>query len=164
MKYKLILLILLCWSKVNAQFFEFEPLNVDKVAGHTSSLKLNSNIIYDYFDLNYNIDSDKRNLKNLEYEPYSICKFQQEFSQGILYSIKECEEAKGTSIIIVLPIAKEKSVINWIEKVEKAETPNSTNTWNSDYTRFEPKETTPGCYYQIFSSEEKTTISIYCGC
>ena len=88
----------------------------------------------------------------------------QEFENAIYYSIKQCREAGGTLIRLVLPKTNRQSLVKWIEGIFKSSPMDIKHGWNSDKTKFGPTDNGAGCYFEIKETKNNTIVENYCGC
>ena len=163
MKLKFIILFILPILGFGQDF----ALNEPKVAELKAELKKNNyseDVVYVYLQRNYKQSSDKSNVKKYEYPDYSICAFEQNFENGITYSVEQCREAGGISTTLILPKTKKSSVIKWVEQIFQSSPMDIEHIWNKEKTKYGPTDNGVGCYYEIKETENNTKIDMYCGC
>lgn len=121
--------------------------------------------IYYYLVNNFKSNTDKFEIEYYEWDSTSICSFRQNFEYGIKYTVWQCKEAGGITETIEFPQTDKEEIKQWVEQmylITKSE--NDDNIWKEGDTKFEPREITPGCYYEINKQDNKTIVELYCGC
>ncbi|MAN58345.1 MAG: hypothetical protein CMC08_00740 [Flavobacteriaceae bacterium] len=146
------------------QNFKIEKPNVDELKAEMKRTNFADDVIYVFMNRNYDSIAKKREIINYDYPDYSICSFNQDFENGINYSIEQCKEAGGISISLVLPKTDRKSLTEWIELIFQSSPMDIEHSWNSDKSKFEPTDKGVGCYYEIKETESNTIVENYCGC
>lgn len=156
-------LFLLFSFSCESQNFELAKPNVKQLK---EQLKDNSiqEIIYSYLINNYNILSEKFDVKNYNYPDYDVCSFKQNFQNEIIYSEEKCKEAGGITIEVIFPKTKKENLIHWVESIFKSYSMDIEHKWNSNRTKFEPSDKGVGCYFEITQTNKKSKIYNYCGC
>lgn len=118
-----------------------------------------------YLHLSDNFDHTRVSEKEYDWgQVGEICAFVEKF-EFVQYSVESCKEAGGTTQDISFTGVSEISIRNWIEAIyEVTKTDEDDNIWKENSSKFEPRETVPGCYYELTRSEEWIKLRIYCGC
>lgn len=163
MRFILIFLIAFPILSFSQAFRLLEP-NTQKLNEELRKLNYSEDVIYLYLIHNYDSISRKLNVFRYDFPDYSVCAFDQEFANGIHYSIEQCKEAGGVAVSLVLPKADRKSVIKWVELIFESAPIDIEHGWNEDMTKFQPLDNGVGCYFEIKETANKTIIENYCGC
>ena len=146
------------------QDFQLKQVNTEAFKKELANKDYSQEAIHLYLMNNYEVLSDKLQVRKYTYPDFSICAFKQEFEHQITYSEEQCREAGGISIQLMLPKTDRISLRKWIEFMYKAEGMDSGNVWNADHSKYAPAEALPGCYYEIIETESNTILEVYCGC
>tara|TARA_R110000751_G_scaffold94893_1_gene185294 strand:+ start:15522 stop:16016 length:495 start_codon:yes stop_codon:yes gene_type:complete len=147
-----------------SQNFKIAKPNATELNAEMKRTNFAEDVIYMYLNRNYDSIAKKREVIYYNYPDYSICSFNQNFENGINYSIEQCKEAGGISISLVLPKTDRESLNQWIELIFKSSPMDIEHSWNSDKSKFEPTDKGVGCYYEIKETESNTIVENYCGC
>ena len=104
---------------------------------------------------------EQRGAEPDEEEPAEVCAWEQQFSNGIIYSSSYCSENGGGAISIHTRCRDKKTLVYLIDILYH----DSDYVWNGDATVYSNvDEEIPGCTYQIDKDEKGYYyISIYCG-
>lgn len=144
--------------------FTLVDVNIKKLRKRVG-FENSSEVIYTYLLYNYSSDGDKFDVKYYDWDKTKTCSFSQKFKTGVEYSVFECKEAGGVIIDLKLPKIDRKQLMNWIEKIYLvSKTDEDNNIWKENNTKFEPKESVPGCYFKIVEKEKFIEVNMYCGC
>ena len=118
-----------------------------------------------YLTDNFKSTSEKYDFKYYDWDNSKLCAFTQEFDNEIKYSVSECKEGAGLSVILDLPKINRNELMKWVEGIyEVAKWTNDKYVWKKDNSKFEPEEIICGCYFKIEEKEKTTLIDLYCGC
>ena len=147
-----------------SQDFKIAKPNVDELKLEMKRTRYTKDVVYLYLNRNYDSIAKKREVIHYDYPDYSICSFNQDFENGINYSVEQCKEAGGISISIVLPKTDRQSLIQWIELIFQSSPMDIEHSWNSDKSKFRPTDDGVGCYYEIKETDANTLVKNYCGC
>ncbi|WP_053990045.1 hypothetical protein [Mangrovimonas sp. TPBH4] len=147
-----------------SQDFIIAQPNIDELKAEMKRTNYADDVIYLFLNLNYDSISKKREITYYDYLDYSICSFNQDFENGINYSIEQCKEAGGATISLVLPKTKRESLVKWIEGIFKSSPMDIQHGWNLDKSKFGPTDNGAGCYFEINETNENTLVKNYCGC
>ncbi|MEQ8474091.1 MAG: hypothetical protein RIC35_23045 [Marinoscillum sp.] len=147
-----------------SQEFQLPELDHELLGKEYQKSGYAEDLIYIYLHTTFDSLEKKKEVIHYKYPNYSICSFNQNFQHEINYSIEQCGEAGGASVILVLPKTERRSVVNLINDLYEIDRTDIENEWNAEYTKFEPKDNGVGCYYEIIEKENATVIKNYCGC
>ena len=147
-----------------SQNFKIAEPNVDELKAEIKRTNYSEDVIYIFLTRNYDSIANKRERIYYDYPDYSICSFNQDFENGINYSIEQCREAGGVSISLVLPKTGRQSLVKWIEGIFKSSPMDIEHGWNSDKSKYGPTDNGAGCYFEIKETDKNTIIENYCGC
>ena len=155
--------ILLIGQIMNGQNFELAPVNVSDLKEQLASAS-NKEVIYHYLSNNYKPTSEKYDLKYFEGDTDAPCAFKEEFENDIKYTMRQCDEG-GIRTFLELPKVARKNLMKWVEDIyEVNKMDMDQNVWKENNSKFEPKESDPGCYFKIEEQENSSLINLYCGC
>ncbi len=114
---------------------------------------------FDYLDEYFHV-GERVILKSYDDCDSCICSWEAEFEEGIFYKYFDCDEA-GYEININFEL-EDLTKQNMVDLINHLfEDPN--NSWNSDTTRFEPKNADAGCYYELNKKGKFFHLKYYCG-
>lgn len=149
---------------ISAQEFKIAEPNVEELKAEMKRTKYAEDVIYLYLNRNFDSIAKKREVIYYNYPDFSICSFNQDFENGINYSIEQCREAGGISVSLTLPKTEKKSLVEWVERIFKSSPIDIEHGWNKDKSKFEPTDKGVGCYFEIKETERNTIVENYCGC
>ena len=120
---------------------------------------------YYYLIDNFKTKTDKLDKIYFEWNNENICSFKQKFEKEITYYVWQCKEAGGIFVTIEFPDLQTQKLMVWIEQIYSVfKTDGDEYIWKENNTRFEPKDSNPGCYFKLRKSENKNIVELYCGC
>lgn len=163
-RYKLTLILLLIASAGFSQEFQLPLIKSDHIHDKYQKSGYSNDLIYLYLTSALDSINRKKEVIFYDYPDYSICSFNQDFEYGINYSLEQCREAGGASIVLILPKTKRQSLVRFVEELYKIDRTEVENEWNADQTKFQPRDKGVGCYYEIVEQEKSTMLKNYCGC
>jgi hypothetical protein len=153
----------LSFNSSSAQDFQFAK--VEKAHIEAVSDSLYQDEVYTYLVQNYKPISAKTNVQFLEYEPESICAFQQQFAYGISFNLDECAEEGFARMTVTFPKINIEKLKTWIEDINKDSLSETNNyKWYDKTLEYGPKDHGAGCYYTINEKEKAWVVSRRCGC
>ncbi len=158
MKYVYSLCFLFLFVACSGDFVLAEPKTVTNDELDTKDL------LYHYLTSNYDSINPKKNVQKLNYSPYILCAFDQEFTHGLSFSTESCGEASGINIRVLFPPVSKKEITKWIERFEKSRNTNFIYKWNQDKTKYYPSGEEAGCFYDLEKVNQQWKLTIYCGC
>lgn len=147
------------------QNFKIKKPNIDELKAELQHNNFSDDAIYMFLKKQYDSIAEKKNVSHRRiFEETEICSFEQDFENGISYSMYNCSESGGMSISLMLPKTDRNSIIQWVELIYKSSPMDIEHGWNSEKTKFEPTYKGVGCYYEIKETESNTIVENYCGC
>tara|TARA_R110002012_G_scaffold320721_1_gene545205 strand:+ start:825 stop:1319 length:495 start_codon:yes stop_codon:yes gene_type:complete len=147
-----------------SQDFKIAQPNIDVLKAEMKQTNYADDVIYLFLTRNYDSIAKKSEIIYYDYPDYSICSFNQDFENGINYSIEKCREAGGTSNYLVLPKTDRQSLVKWIEGIFESSPMDIKHSWNLDKSKFGPTNNGAGCYFEIKETDKNTLVENYCGC
>lgn len=164
MKNILVIILFLVPILTFSQNFKIAEPNVEELNAEIKRTNNSDNVIYLFLIRNYDSITKKREIIYYDFPDYNICSFNQDFENGINYSIEQCREAGGASISLVLPKTNKQSLVKWINGIFESSTMDIEHGWNSNETKFGPTDNGAGCYFEIKETDKNTIVENYCGC
>ncbi len=163
-KYTPIVFLLFFTHLITGQNFQLSEPDISKLKEQVSS-SANKEVIYHYLTNNYAPTSEKYDMEYYEWDTSALCAFKENFQNGIIYSVRQCEEAGGIRAALELPKTERAGLMNWIEAIyEVNKMDMDQNVWKENNSKFEPRESDPGCYFKIKEKESSTLVDLHCGC
>ncbi|MCV9387296.1 hypothetical protein [Reichenbachiella ulvae] len=163
-RYYFSLILLLIAFTGFSQEFQMPQIKTDQIQDEYEKAGYSDDLIYLYLTNTLDSVERKKEVIFYDYPDYSICSFNQDFEYGINYSFEQCREAGGASIVMILPKTDRQSLVRFVEELYKIDRTEIENEWNTEQTKFQPKDKGVGCYFQIIEQEKCTMLKNYCGC
>ncbi len=148
-----------------AQSFTLPSPDSEKIVHQMHSEESMDETIYIYLLQNFTSKKPQENKQYYEWDHDHLCAFTPDFDKGVCYSLFQCKEAGGITVTVRFPHVEKEKLIRWVEQIHAVDKqPSDTNVWKDDFSKYEPEEPEPGCYYTIWEEGGKSWVKLHCGC